>query len=58
VREKHVDKKDSILLNITGGGERRLRKDMETYRVRPQMISKDISDKEIEELVCNLPKTT
>ena len=58
VREKHVDKKDSILLNITGGGERRLRKDMETYRVRPHMVSKDISDKEIEELVCNLPKTT
>jgi cysteate synthase len=58
VREKHVDKKDSILLNITGGGERRLREKIKTHRVTPVFVSKNISDKEIEDLLCNLPKTS
>ncbi len=57
VDEGHVDKKDTILLNITGGGEKRLRKDMTTHRVKPLFISKNISDKEIEVLKCTLLKT-
>jgi cysteate synthase len=57
VDKNHVDKNESILLNITGGGENRLRKDMEIHRVKPQFISKDISDKDIKELMCNLLKT-
>jgi cysteate synthase len=57
VMKNHVDKKDTILLNITGGGEKRLKKDMNTHRVKPVFVSKAISDKEIKELLCNLLKT-
>jgi cysteate synthase len=57
VIKKHVDKKDTILLNITGGGENRLKKDMKTHRVKPVFVSKSISDREIKELMCNLLKT-
>jgi cysteate synthase len=52
VENGHVDKSDTILLNITGGGEKRLKKDMKTYRVEPVFVSRKITDKEIEEL-CN-----
>ncbi|MEW6601061.1 MAG: cysteate synthase, partial [Nitrospirota bacterium] len=58
VRKKHVEKNDIILLNITGGGEKRLRKDMSTHIVKPVFISKNISDDEIKELKCTLLKTT
>jgi cysteate synthase len=54
---KHIDKKDTLLLNVTGGGENRLRKDMKTHRVKPEFVSKEISEKEIEELLCKLLKT-
>jgi cysteate synthase len=54
---KHINKKDTLLLNITGGGENRLRKDMKPHRVKPEFVSKEISDKEIEELLCKLLKT-
>ncbi|HBH60271.1 MAG TPA: cysteate synthase [Nitrospiraceae bacterium] len=57
VREKHIEKNDIILLNITGGGEKRLRQDMSTHRVKPIFISKNISDQEIKELKCTLLKT-
>jgi len=52
VENGHVDKSDTILLNITGGGEKRLKKDMKTYRVEPVFVSGKITDKEIEELLC------
>ncbi len=52
VENGHVDKSDTILLNITGGGEKRLKKDMKTYVVEPVFVSGKITDKEIEEL-CN-----
>lgn len=51
-----VRKDETILLNITGGGERRLRKDKKTYMVKPHFISKKISEKEIEELLCSALK--
>jgi cysteate synthase len=58
ISEKHVGVNDFILLNITGGGEKRLRKDMKTHSVNPIYVSKKISNKEIEELLCNLQRTT
>jgi cysteate synthase len=57
VREGHVDKQDLILLNITGGGEKRLRKDIKTHRVKPVYVSKRISDENLGKLLCNLLKT-
>lgn len=51
-----VQKDDVILLNITGGGEDRLRKDKKTYTVKASIISKKISEKEIEELLCGVLK--
>ena len=46
-----VRRNETILLNITGGGEKRLRKERKTYDVEPRLISKEISDREIEELL-------
>ncbi len=40
-----------ILLNITGGGEKRLGKEKKTYDVEPRAISKKITEKEIEEIL-------
>ncbi len=57
VKTSQVDKNDTILLNITGGGENRLRQDMKTHRVKPEFISKDISDEDLKEFMCNLLKT-
>lgn len=51
-----VKKDETILLNITGGGEKRLKKDKKTYMVKPHFISKKISEKEIEDLLCRALK--
>lgn len=51
-----IKREDTVLLNITGGGERRLRREKKTYNVEPNFISKDISEKEIEELLCKALK--
>lgn len=56
VRENHVNRKDTILLNITGGGEKRLKKDMKTCRVDPVFISKKVSDDMLEDLLWNILK--
>jgi cysteate synthase len=42
---------DSILLNITGGGEKRLGRETKTHDVEPRVISKKITEKEIEEFL-------
>lgn len=52
-----VKRDDTILLNITGGGEKRLKEVKKTYKVEPLVISKGISEKEIEELLCKTVKT-
>jgi cysteate synthase len=52
VRKGAIGKSDTVLLNITGGGEARLRKDKQTHTVMPQFISKNATEKEIEELLC------
>jgi cysteate synthase len=48
-----IRKNDTVLLNITGGGEARLRKDRRTYSVVPTFVSKKITGKEIEDLLCH-----
>jgi len=56
VRKNAIRKSDTVLLNITGGGEARLRQDKQTHAVMPQFISKNATDKEIEELLCHVLK--
>lgn len=56
VHSGSVQHGETVLLNITGGGEKRLRKDKKTYGVEPRIISKNISEKEIEEMLCNTQK--
>jgi len=52
VRIGAIKKNETILLNITGGGEKRLQQDKKTYTVVPKFISKAITEKELEELLC------
>jgi cysteate synthase len=52
VSEGTVKPDETVLLNITGGGERRLEKDRGIFIVDPIFINKDIRDEEIEELLC------
>ena len=47
---------DTILLNITGGGEKRLGRERKTYDVEPRVVSKNISEVEIEKLLCDILK--
>ena len=54
VAQKKIRRDEPVLLNITGGGERRLLGDRPVYRVDPQVISKKITDTEIKELLCSL----
>jgi cysteate synthase len=56
VRAGAVKETDAVLLNITGGGEARLKREKETCRVSPFFVSKHITEKEIEELLCNALK--
>ena len=56
VRSGAIKKNETVLLNITGGGEKRLKQDKKTYTVVPKFISKNITDNEIEELLCNALK--
>jgi cysteate synthase len=51
-----IKRTDSVLLNITGGGENRLKKDRRTYTVVPKYISKAITEKEIGDLLCTIQK--
>ena len=56
VKTGAIGKKETVLLNITGGGEKRLRQDKKTYSVVPHYISKTVTEKEIEETLCNVLK--
>jgi cysteate synthase len=51
-----VGRGEMILLNITGGGERRFRQKNRTYEVEPHFLSKNSTDEKIEELLCTLLK--
>jgi cysteate synthase len=52
VQARAIKKGDTVLLNITGGGEERLHKDRKTHAVVPRYVSKNITEKNIEELLC------
>lgn len=56
VQRKSVGKEETILLNITGGGEVRLGREKKTYNVEPEFVSKKITDGEIEALLCRILK--
>jgi cysteate synthase len=43
VREKKVSQKDRIFLNITGGGEKRLKKEREIYMIKPSKYIENIN---------------
>ncbi len=45
-----------MLLNITGGGEKNLAPELMTRTLRQYLVSKAITDKEIEELLCPVLK--
>ncbi len=53
VEQGAIGKNETVLLNITGGGEKRLEKEKKTYTVKPRLVSKKITEKEIEELLCH-----
>jgi cysteate synthase len=56
VRKGVIKKNETVLLNITGGGEARLRQVRKTYAVEPKFISKNATDRDIEELLCHALK--
>jgi len=56
LRAGEIRKDETVLLNITGGGEARLRKEKKTHLVIPKFISKNISEKELEKLLCPVLK--
>lgn len=56
VKEGNIGPGDNVLLNITGGGERRLGKEEKELPVRGEFISKNISNGELEELLCSTLK--
>jgi cysteate synthase len=58
VDKKTIRRDDSVLLNITGGGEVMLGREKKTYNVEPAFISKKITDREIEELCSVLKKSS
>ena len=51
-----VKRDDRILLNITGGGERRFKEKNRTHEVEPHFVSKNITEREIEVLLCDILK--
>jgi len=56
VRNGSVRPDELVLLNITGGGEKRLAPDNKVPCLEPRLVSKNITENEIEELLCNVLK--
>lgn len=56
VDQKAFAPEETVLLNITGGGEKRIEADKRKREVRGVFISKGASDNEIEELICQILK--
>mgnify|MGYP001074945937 CR=1 FL=1 len=56
VRDGTVRPDELVLLNITGGGEKRLAADAKVPCSEPRLVSKKITEKEIEELLCHVLK--
>jgi cysteate synthase len=55
-RSGQISGKETILLNITGGGEVILGRERKIYNVEPTFVSKKITEKEIEETICSILK--
>lgn len=58
VRNKQVRPDEFILLNITGGGEKRLDPGKKVPCIEPRLVTKNITEKEIEEILCPVLKKT
>jgi cysteate synthase len=56
VQAGSVKRDELILLNITGGGEKKLSSDKKMSCLQPRLVSKNITEKEIEELLCPVLK--
>ncbi|HXX54129.1 MAG TPA: cysteate synthase [Thermodesulfovibrionales bacterium] len=56
VRTGAVREKDTVLLNVTGGGQKRLLKDRKTFEVEPRFVSKRVTEREIKEQLCEVLK--
>jgi cysteate synthase len=56
LQKGEIKKNETVLLNITGGGEARLRKEKKTHLVIPKFISKNVTERELEELLCPVLK--
>ena len=60
VRQKRIDSNDLVLLNLTGGGRRRLELEETIKPLQPDYVfsSKDLSLKELEEQLLRAPVKT
>ena len=56
VHAKSVGNNDTILLNITGGGEKKFLETHKRHEVEPVFISKNISDRDLENLLWTILK--
>jgi cysteate synthase len=56
VRGGRVRPDELILLNITGGGEKRIPQERKISCIEPRLVSKNITEKEIEEVLCPVLK--
>lgn len=56
VAARSIRPDELVLLNITGGGEKLLDKDKKMPCIEPRLVSKNITEKEIEELLCPVLK--
>lgn len=58
VRDGLVRPHETLLLNVTGGGEKRLGDEQKIHCIEPRLVSKNIADREIEEILCPVLKRT
>lgn len=56
IRAKTVERNDTILLNITGGGEKKFFETHKRYDVEPVFVSKSISDKDLDAILWTILK--
>lgn len=56
-KERKLDRNAFVLLNITGGGEKRLKRERKVYDVNPIYITKNFREEDLEEALCKLKKS-
>ena len=57
VKDGRIKSHETVLLNITGGGERLVEKERGTFIVEPVFVSKNTDERELEEILCKQLKT-